>query len=153
MKVETTENSIHAEMVVKAPQAAVWAALTDPEQFGQWFCQKATGTVAKGEFLTLMFQMPSGECFCTVKVEEFEPMSLYAWRWHPGGACDWGEAPDGEATLVTFRLEAVDGGTKVSLLESGFELVPDERRAQVFGMNCQGWDCQMDALAAFSQGV
>ena len=51
-------------------------------------------------------------------------------------------------TLVEFRLEpAADGGTNLTLIESGFESIPANRRLEAFRMNEEGWAAQLDNIA------
>ena len=52
-------------------------------------------------------------------------------------------------TLVTFTLEAVDGGTRLTIVESGFDAIPEARRAKAFGMNTGGWNGQADNLRKY----
>jgi hypothetical protein len=49
-------------------------------------------------------------------------------------------------TLVEFRLEDAAGGTTLTLVESGFDHVPLDRRAEAFRMNEQGWTQQMENI-------
>ena len=58
------------------------------------------------------------------------------------GADDSKEA----ATLVEFRLEDAEGGTLVTVTESGFDRISLERRAKAFADNSEGWEIQMAAL-------
>jgi hypothetical protein len=44
---------------------------------------------------------------------------------------------------VTFELEEVEGGTLLRVIESGFERIPAQRRAEAFRMNSGGWEQQM----------
>jgi hypothetical protein len=46
-------------------------------------------------------------------------------------------------TLVEFRLEAKDGGTVLTVTESGFDAIPQGRRFEAFRMNERGWAEQM----------
>jgi uncharacterized protein YndB with AHSA1/START domain len=46
-------------------------------------------------------------------------------------------------TLVTFTLEDAPGGTRLTVVESGFDAVPAARRAEALRMNAQGWEAQM----------
>jgi hypothetical protein len=46
-------------------------------------------------------------------------------------------------TLVEFRLEEVDGGTLLKVVESGFDRLPPDRRDEAFRMNDGGWTHQM----------
>jgi len=42
-------------------------------------------------------------------------------------------------TQVTFTLEEAPGGIKVTVVESGFDKLPAERRAKAFAGNAEGW--------------
>jgi hypothetical protein len=42
-------------------------------------------------------------------------------------------------TLVEFHLDEVKGGTRVGIVESGFDRIPASRRAEAFRMNEGGW--------------
>jgi hypothetical protein len=47
------------------------------------------------------------------------------------------------STLVEFRLEPMEGGTRLRLTESGFDKVPAARRDEAFLRNDGGWTQQM----------
>ena len=44
---------------------------------------------------------------------------------------------------MEFRLERTATGTLLVLTESGFENLPDDRRAEAFRRNDEGWTEQM----------
>lgn len=46
-------------------------------------------------------------------------------------------------TLAVFELQEVEGGTLLSVVESGFDNIPPPRRMNVFRLNTAGWDEQM----------
>ena len=46
-------------------------------------------------------------------------------------------------------LEDVEGGTLVTVVESGFDRIALERRAKVFEDNSKGWEIQLDSLAEY----
>jgi hypothetical protein len=78
-----------------------------------------------------------------VLIERMEPERLHSFRWHPYAvdpAVDYSQEPP---TLVVFELKEVEGGTLLSLVESGFDQVPAARREKAFRMHCTGWDEQM----------
>jgi uncharacterized protein YndB with AHSA1/START domain len=74
-------------------------------------------------------------------------MRLFSFTWHPYAidpAVDYsGEPP----TLVEFTLEETATGTRLRVVESGFENVPAHRRAEAFRMNDRGWALQMENIA------
>jgi uncharacterized protein YndB with AHSA1/START domain len=49
-------------------------------------------------------------------------------------------------TLVEFTLQDAEGGTALTIVESGFDRIPLARRAEAFRMNDQGWAGQMKNL-------
>jgi len=68
-------------------------------------------------------------------VKEIVPEKLFSFTWHPyaiNPAVDYSKE---EPTLVEFRLEPTANGTLVTVTESGFEKVPEARRAEAFRMN------------------
>jgi uncharacterized protein YndB with AHSA1/START domain len=46
-------------------------------------------------------------------------------------------------TLVEFRLDDEPGGTRLVIVESGFDRLPPARRAEAFRMNDGGWTEQL----------
>ena len=78
-----------------------------------------------------------------VEVERLEPERLISFRWHPAAvepAIDYSKE---ETTLVEFELKEVEGGTLLSIVESGFDKIPLPRRLEAFRMNSGGWDQQL----------
>jgi len=78
-----------------------------------------------------------------VLIVRMEPERLLSLRWHPAAvetSVDYSKEP---ATLVEFTLKAVEGGTLLILVESGFDQIPPARRLEAFRMNSGGWDIQM----------
>jgi hypothetical protein len=72
-----------------------------------------------------------------------EPERLFSFTWHPYAvdpAIDYAKEP---TTLVEFKLEPKDGGTVLSLTESGFDKIPKDRRFEAFRLNEGGWTEQM----------
>ena len=53
-----------------------------------------------------------------------KPQRLFSFRWHAYGVdpeYDYSQEP---MTLVEFELEEVLGGTKLTVIESGFDSIP-----------------------------
>jgi uncharacterized protein YndB with AHSA1/START domain len=74
-----------------------------------------------------------------VKVTEMTPPHRFVWQWHPGAvdpAVDYSREP---WTTVTFTLEPSGRGTRLRVLETGFNEISLARRARVFKDNSQGW--------------
>ena len=48
---------------------------------------------------------------------------------------------------MVFELDEVPEGTRLRVTESGFDLIPVERRAEAFRMNSGGWEGQVKNIA------
>jgi uncharacterized protein YndB with AHSA1/START domain len=103
----------------------------------------APGQVARGHITYPGYEHLTWQAI----VEKMEPERLFSFRWHPYAidpAVDYSQEP---TTLVEFRLEPHDGGTLVTLVESGFENISEGRRFEAFRMNDGGWTQQMTNIA------
>lgn len=141
----TATDRIERKILLKAPRARVWQALSDIEEFGNWFGVKLQGkTFQAGQRVQGNITNPGYEhLLFEVWVERVEPQRLLSWRWHPA-AIDTSVDYSGEpTTLVVFELKEADGGTLMSVVESGFDAVPPARRLDAFRMNSDGWEEQM----------
>ena len=78
-----------------------------------------------------------------------EPLKLLSFRWHPYAIEPGGDYSKEPTTLVTFELEEVRGGTRLTITESGFDRIPLERRAEAFASNEQGWDIQTTLIEKY----
>jgi hypothetical protein len=52
-------------------------------------------------------------------------------------------------TIVTFILEDAGAGTRLTIVESGFDAIPESRRAKAFSMNERGWNGQAANIRKF----
>jgi uncharacterized protein YndB with AHSA1/START domain len=136
---------IERKILLKAPRKRVWQALSNAEEFGKWFGVKLQGKVfAPGQRTQGQVTYPGYEHInFDVTVERVESERLLSWRWHPAPVekgVDYSAEP---TTLVVFELKDVEGGTLLSVVESGFDKVPPHRRMEAFRQNSEGWDGQM----------
>ena len=53
---------------------------------------------------------------------------------------------------MEFRLEEQDGGTLLTVTESGFDALPEEHRSESFLRNESGWTGQMDNIREHVDG-
>lgn len=135
---------IEKEILLRAPRARVWRAIADAEQFGAWFRVKLDGPFVAGGTLIGHITHPGYEhVTMELFVERIEPERLFSYRWHPYAIdpkVDYSAEP---TTLVEFRLEEEAGGTRLTVVESGFDQVPAARRDEAFRMNGSGWAAQL----------
>jgi len=164
----STTDRIEKDVVLRATVSRVWRALTDVEEFGRWFGITLDQPFSEGRTITGTFggrldedkimqhqralgvqpsrlkMPPAHAVFCTV--ERIEPERYFSFRWIPYGIdaeCD----PESEpTTLVEFRLEPVPEGTRLLIVESGFDRVPPHLRSRAFRMNEGGWTAQAENI-------
>ncbi len=144
MPATTSTDRIEKRILVNAPRSRVWRALTDAGEFGAWFGVALGGTFAPGQRLTGRITIPGYEhVVMAITVERMEPERLVSWRWHPH-AIEAGRDYSAEpTTLVVFELKDVDGGIELTVVESGFDALPESRRATAFRANEGGWAAQV----------
>jgi uncharacterized protein YndB with AHSA1/START domain len=143
----TKTDSIEKQIILRAPRARVWRALTDAAEFGTWFGVNLEGSFEVGKPVRGRITYPGYEHIVfEMIIERMDPQVLFAYRWHPYAIepeVDYSKEP---TTLVEFELEDAEGGTKLTLVESDFDRIPLHRRAEAFRMNDQGWTEQMQNI-------
>lgn len=146
----TSTDRIEKSIVLRAPQARVWRALTDSQEFGTWFKAKLDGPFAAGARTVGQITHPGYEHVkMQLDIESIEPESYFSYRWHPYAidpAVDYSDEP---STLVEFRLSPAEGGTLLEISESGFDRLPASRRDEAFRMNSRGWEGQSRNIEAY----
>jgi uncharacterized protein YndB with AHSA1/START domain len=150
---------IKKSVLLKAPLSKVWTAISDSQAFGTWFGMQIDGPFEPGRTVegtmtatqvdpaVAKHQEPYRGMRCVMMIERVEPERRFAFRWHPGEEPDMG--PEAPTTLVTFELEEVAGGTRLTIVESGFDRIPLERRAKAFADNEEGWQVQLSLIARY----
>lgn len=140
----TDSDRIQKTILLRAPRARVWRALTDAAEFGAWFRVELEGAFAVGQRVRGKITYPGYQhLVMDVTVERMDEQRLFSFRWHPAAVeagVDYSKEP---TTLVEFRLEEVAEGTSLTVVESGFDRIPPARRAEAFRMNSEGWEIQM----------
>jgi uncharacterized protein YndB with AHSA1/START domain len=144
----TTTDRIEKQVLLRASRARVWRALTNSDEFGAWFRVKLEGPFVEGATTRGRITHPGYEhVTMAMDIARIEPESFFAFRWHPYAVDTKVDYSSETPTLVEFRLEDAEGGTRLSIVESGFDAVPAGRRDEAFRMNDGGWTQQAKNLA------
>lgn len=135
---------------LKAPVSRVWRALTDHQEFGRWFRVDLDGPFEVGALTTGRMTYPGHEGVKWESItEKWVEEELFAFSWPPS-AVDPDTSYDNEAKVtVEFRLEPRNGGTRLTITESGFLQFPESKRLDILRQNVEGWDIQADNIAAY----
>ena len=144
---------IEKSIDLAAPIDRVWRALTDHNEFGAWFGVKLDGPFELNEISTGHITYPGYEHVkWEAKIVRMEPPKLFAFTWHPYAidpAVDYSSEP---ATMVEFELGETLTGTRLIVVETGFEALPPHRQPDCLRMNTSGWEEQLRRIAAHVGG-
>ena len=164
MAVLTTDR-IEKKILLKAPRARIWRALTDADEFGTWFGMKFDGRFAPGAHVkgSISPTKVDAEVAAAQKAHEgmpfeitidrIEPQRLFSFRWHPYAidrTVDYSNEP---TTLIEFVLDDAPEGILLTVSESGFDRIPLARRAEAFAANEGGWTMMVKVFEKYIASV
>jgi uncharacterized protein YndB with AHSA1/START domain len=147
--VATTELQpvIVENVAIRAPIAAVFAALTEPDQLVQWWGTDDTYRVS-----TMHADLRPGGAWTTGGIGRdgssftvdgvyrvVEPPRLLEFTWRH----DWVEGSDATETLVRYELAERDGITHLTVTHSGFTTAVDRDN------HAKGWPVVLGWMSAF----
>jgi uncharacterized protein YndB with AHSA1/START domain len=116
---QQTQDIVVDEVFPHAPET-VWKALTDGALIKRWLMEPAGFEPVVGNRFTYQTK-PAGAWDGTIRCEVLEVVAharfVYAWRGGDEANQGYGSKLD---TVVTWTLSKVPGGTRLSLVHSGF---------------------------------
>jgi uncharacterized protein YndB with AHSA1/START domain len=149
----TTTDRIEKQVMLDAPRSRVWRALTEVKQFNSWFGVTLETPFSPGAEVSGQINIRGFEnVTMTIWIEAMEAERFFSFRWHPYAiepGVDYSAEP---TTLVTFTLEDAGAGTQLTIIESGFDAIPESRRAKAFSMNSSGWNGQAENIRKYLAG-
>ncbi len=156
-----TTNRIEKQILLHAPIDRVWHAIADAKEFGRWFGVALDGPFAAGRRTAgkitpttvdpevAKLQQPHAGKPMEFWVEVVAPVHTFSFRWHPFAiepGVDYSKEPK---TLVLFELTESPAGTLLTISESGFEQLPEARRAKAHAAHDDGWTKQTTMIRKF----
>jgi uncharacterized protein YndB with AHSA1/START domain len=141
---------IERSILIDAARERVWRALSNAEEFGAWFGAKlagqafAPGQRARGPMTHQGYE----HVYFDAVIERIEPQDMLSFHWHPYAVDPQVDYAPEQPTLVTFTLQDAPGNaTLLTVVESGFDKVPAQRRRKAFEMHTEGWEAQLRNVA------
>ncbi|MHC5796553.1 SRPBCC family protein [Lacisediminihabitans sp. FW035] len=145
--VDSDEFTVRRTISIAAPIEKVWAAVTQADLISRWFGDRTildrVEVGAQGTFAW------DGYGDFPVRIEELDPPHTIAYRWGNDNTAATSLDPD-NSTVFRFTLEAIAGGTQLTVVESGFDKLVDP--AASMESNRGGWDSELDELVAYLEG-
>lgn len=154
-----SSDRIEKQALLRAPLDRVWRAISDSEKFGQWFGVRFDGPFVAGVSVTATItptavddevaklQEPHAGTTSTWQIVAVDEPRRFAYRWHPcAGEPDVDQEP---TTLVEFTLAETPDGVLLTIVESGFDALPQPRRSSAFEANSGGWAHQVELVRKY----
>ena len=148
MNIPKDLNRIEKVVDLAAPVARVWQAITDHTEFGAWFRVRLDNPFKVGESTTGQVTYPGYEHMKWVSfTERMDHERLFAFSWHPSDMDPETNYDKDAKVMVEFHLEPTETGTRLTIIESGFQQFPELKRLEVLRSNTEGWDIQAKNIA------
>lgn len=142
------QDKIEKTVELAAPVSRVWRALTDHEEFGQWFGVRLDGPFEVGATTTGNITHPGHEHVKWESLtERMERERLFVFSWPPGAIDPDTAYSDDAKVVVEFHLQPSENGTRLTIIETGFLQFPESKRLEVLRSNAEGWDIQAKNVA------
>jgi uncharacterized protein YndB with AHSA1/START domain len=143
---------IERDILIAAPVERVWELITRGEHVGRWFGDAgAEIDLRPGGSLSLSWREHGT---FHGRVEAVEPPHRFSYRWL-STIESRAEPTPANSTLTEFRLAAEGDGTRVAVVESGFDAlaVGTEERTAALASHTRGWAAELDELASYALGA
>jgi uncharacterized protein YndB with AHSA1/START domain len=138
------ESRVEREVFVEARPEVVWGAVTQGDTFAKWYAFGGAQIELKPGGRLVMRWDEHGEYLGFV--EKVEPGRRFAYTYAVAPGV---EPAPGNSNLVEFTLTPEAEGTRLQLVESGFDRLemPAAEQAEHAGQSGQAWDGSLAALA------
>jgi uncharacterized protein YndB with AHSA1/START domain len=133
---------------INAPRERPWYAVTEPQHLNKWYATyyhwdiPALQVGASVKF----YNKDDHADMQTATIEVVDPPNKFSLRWQAQ------ESSPTVSLVTTFLLAEENGGTRVTIHESGYEGVPDAERQQWTDATSQGYGMSMENLKAYLEG-
>jgi uncharacterized protein YndB with AHSA1/START domain len=139
--------SVRRSIHIAAPIEKVWISVTEPEHISRWFGHPVLDANGVG---TITWP---GRDSIPIRVEAIDEPRMVSYRWCNDDAL--GSVPaamdDEHSTVFTFTLESVANGTRLTVVETGFETTSDP--VKNLEEHRTGWNGELDKLVVLLESA
>ena len=138
--------AVERSIWIAAPRERVWSAITDPTQLENWFSPgtswKLTALEAGGR---LFIPDPETGDETNVQVIQLvDPPQQFVTHSLP--------ASPGSSEVTAYLLQEERGGTRLTITNSGYELLPEDGRWSAMEQNAFGFGMMLENLRSYIEG-
>jgi len=140
--------AVERSIWIEAPIEKAWYAVTEPTQLDQWYATRYRWAIPMLQVGTQVkfYNKDDAEDFQIATIEIVDPPREFSLRWQA-------DRQYPEIILVTsFLLVEENTGTRVTIHESGYELLPENLRQQWIDATDHGYTMSMENLKAHLEG-
>ena len=135
---------------INAPREKAWQAVTRAEHLDLWYatcCRWEIPALQVGTMVKFFHKDSNSDTdILQATIEVINPLRQFTLRWQPD------KTYPAMTLVTTFMLEEENGGTRVTIIESGYEALPDDLRQQWLDQTGVGYAGSMENLQAYLEG-
>jgi uncharacterized protein YndB with AHSA1/START domain len=136
--------AVERSIWIATPCERAWRAITEPEQLTQWYATNYAWDIPALQVGAKVKFHNSDTEILHATIEVVEPPHQFRLRWDP--------YENGITLVTTFILAEENGGTRATITETGYELVPEHQRQQWIDSTSDGYRMSMENLKASLEG-
>lgn len=138
--------AVERSIWIAAPRERVWSAITDPTQLEMWFSPGTSWKLTALEVGGRLF-IPDPETGSETNVQVIqllESPQRFVTQSLP--------ATPGSAEVTAYLLQEENNGTRLTITNSGYELLPEDGRWSAMEQNAFGFGMMLENLRAYVEG-
>ena len=135
--------AVERSIWIAVPRERVWSAITDPTQLKSWFSPGTSWKLTALEVGGRLF-IPDPETGDETNVQVIQlvdPPQRFVTHSLP--------ASPGSSEVTAYLLQEERGGTRLTITNSGYELLPDDGRWSAMEQNAFGFGMMLENLRAY----
>lgn len=140
--------AVERSIWINASRTRAWRAVTEPEHLNQWYATYYHWEIPALQVGTTVrfYNKDDNADHQIARIEVVDPPRKFTLRWEPDPRYP------AMTLITTFMLEEENGGTRVTISESGYEALPDDVRQTWFDATAGGYTMSMENLKAYLEG-
>lgn len=144
---------IEKSILINAPIARVWRALTNYKEYGTWFQADFDRPFKVGEEVTGRMRIKGFEHLTfPMKIIAMEENKLFSCKWPAYVQKTDLDLLKEPWLLMEYHLKETQEGTQVSIIESGYDKLNATIRDEARRGNEGGWDFQLNNIRNYLHG-
>ena len=139
--------AVERSIWIAAPRERVWSAITDPIQLEMWFSPGTSWKLTTLEVGGRLFvpDPETGEETNVQVIQLVDPPQRFVTQSLP--------ASPGSAESTAYLLQEEDNGTRLTITNSGYELLPEDGRWNAMEQNAFGFGIMLENLRAYIEST